>query len=132
MRLKKEDIKDMRKVLKGINYFPVTGDSYIAIPIDMSEETKTVGDFTLQANASLQSKENGIPVIILWDDEEAPTVLGYVNPVAFVKFDLLQYADLVNSKLSKGDRKFLSDIDVFLINKNAVYGCFEFERRKRK
>ena len=131
MKLKKDDIKKARKILKGINYFPVGGDSYIAIPLDMSEDVKKVDGFEIQAS-NTNVRENNIPVILLWDDDYAPTVLGYVNPAAFVEFNLIQYCELTDCALGKADTKFFKDIDTYLINKNAVYCCFEFEKIKRK
>ena len=128
MKLKKDDIKKARKILRGIDYFPVFGKSYIIIPIDTNE--KNINGFDMTNVVS--NVTNCEPGIVLWDDEDVPTALAYYNPAALVKFDLIQYIELTDNKLSKGDAKFLSDIDVYFINEQAIYNCMQFEYIKKK
>ena len=133
MRIKKEEIKDVAKVLKELNFYPIEGDyttHYIALPIDNDKKENFNGIELIERDKGSGTEKRPIPCLVLSTSPVNPVVLGYCDISYSRPFNILEYADLIGNKLSKGERKTLEDLDVFIVHRDNLLAQFEIGKHK--
>ena len=126
MKLERNAIKKVAKILSNIPYNPVKETHYIAIPI----ETEKVREFD-GIELTMVNKEQGVkrppePVLLVHSGEKNPVILGYADISYARRFDILDYCELLNVKILKNESEILDNLDILLVHKDNVLMGFEF------
>lgn len=122
MKLQRQNIKKVAKILAEIPYNPVKENCLIAVPI----ETDKVADFG-GIELTLTNKENGVkrppdPVLLMNYSDKTPVVFGYADITFARQFDLFDYCEILNAKTP--NLSVLENIDVLLVDKQNILMSF--------
>ena len=131
MVIQKDEIKDVVKILKNVNFYPVGGEHSIVFPIDNSKKEDFDGIELTTKDKGTGINKKPIPCLILSESDTMPVVLGYCDISYSRPFDFIEYTELVDYKLSKNEKKVLTDKDCYVVNKENLLIAFELGKHKK-
>lgn len=125
MKIEREQIKKVTKILKDIKYIPLKGSrSDIVFLIDTAK-TKEIDGLQLDfVDNKFGSEKMPDPVLMMNNDEEHPVALAYCDTTFARKFDFVSFCELSGIKLSKNDEELLEQLDCFLVAKENILIAF--------
>ena len=127
MKVERNEIKNVLKFLKEINYKPVGGESKIVFPIDPST-TKEIDGISLDlVNNKFGSEKMPEPVLELKSTGDG-AILSYCDLTYARKFDIVSYCDLIENRISKKARDLFNNLECFLVDKQNILISFNIEK----
>ena len=121
MKIKKDDIKKVKDILLKIPYTLSAGNYIVFFPIDQTEDKVFDGlSLTVSDGKADTRVTPGIALISNMNPQ-----FGYANLTYSLPFNILQYCELLNIKVSKKDLEILKSIECYIIQKEYLYMAFD-------
>lgn len=125
-KIRKDEIKKVSRLLKDIEYNPVTQNVSVFFPVETDRCEDFDGLEVLIKNNGVASKKPHVPGLILAKNLDGTTVhLAYANADYSPSFDVIQYMELIGDKPSKTLKEFLIDHEALLVSKDYISVVFE-------
>lgn len=122
MRIQKNEIQKMKKILAKVPYKPLTADQKykIVFPIEVTE-VKEYDGIEMFSTGSVKEVNKPEPVILLNSIESLPVGLAYCNLAFSTKFDIVEYCKLLGESVPRG----LEEYECYLVSKENIFATFE-------
>lgn len=125
-KIRKDEVKKIAKLLKEIEYSPVTSDYSVFFPIETDRHEDFDGLEMCIKNTGVASKKPHVPGLILAPKTTESIVhLAYANTDYSANFDVIQYIELLSKKPSKALREFLLEHEALLVSKEYIPVVFK-------
>lgn len=134
-RIEMADIRAVRKALEKIQFRSIDNTSYIFLPIagiQMVEDDmfQLVNKEKVNSNSGVSA---GLSLRFMESEnkkdegrEFLTSCLAYADSSYAYEFDIITFAKLTDSKLSKNDIEVLSNLECYLIKKSQFLEFFKF------
>ena len=121
MRIQKNEIQKMKKILAKISYKPLSTDQKyrIVFPIETTE-VKDYDGIEMFSTGSVKEVNKPEPVLLLNSLESLPVGLAYCNLAYSAKFDITEYCKMLGETVTRG----LDEYECLLVPKDNIFASF--------